>query len=75
MAIAFVLISTEIGKESQVMKALINIENVTEVNAVYGAYDIVLKLEVDDLDGLKTIVSDKIRRIEGIRSSITLIAS
>ncbi len=75
MAISFALISTEIGKESQVMKALINIENDTEVNAVYGTYDIVLKQEVDDRDGLKTIVSDKIRRTEGIRSSITLIAS
>jgi len=41
MPTAFVLINTEIGSESDVLKELKGVEGVDEASAVYGVYDIV----------------------------------
>jgi DNA-binding Lrp family transcriptional regulator len=74
MATAFVLINTELGKGSLVESSLKEIEEVKEVYAVYGVYDYIVKLETDDMSKLKDIISSKIRRIEHVRSTLTMIS-
>ncbi|MEM1569140.1 MAG: Lrp/AsnC ligand binding domain-containing protein [Candidatus Bathyarchaeia archaeon] len=73
MNIAFVLINTEIGLEETTLKRLRKIKNVKEAFIVYGVYDIIAKVEAKDLEELREIVSTHIRRVEGIRSTVTLI--
>lgn len=73
MPSAFVLINTEIGAESEVLKQLRGIEGVEEAHAVYGVYDIVAKVKAETMDKLKEIVTWNIRRLDKVRSTLTMI--
>jgi DNA-binding Lrp family transcriptional regulator len=73
MPLAFVLINAEIGAEDEVSQALQRIENVKEAYTVYGTYDIVAKVEAESMTKLKEVVTWKIRRLDKVRSTLTMI--
>lgn len=73
MPLAFVLINAEIGSEDEVVAEMRKISNVKESYVVYGVYDIVAKVEADSMDKLKEIVTWKIRRLDKVRSTLTMI--
>jgi len=73
MPLAFVLINAEIGSEDEVVGELRKISNVKESYVVYGVYDLVAKVEADSMDKLKEIVTWKIRRLDKVRSTLTMI--
>ncbi|KYH41407.1 MAG: hypothetical protein AYL33_004440 [Candidatus Bathyarchaeota archaeon B63] len=73
MPIAFVLINAEIGSEQEVLKELRKIEGVEEAYSVYGVYDVIAKVTADSMDKLKDIVTWRIRRLEKVRSTLTMI--
>lgn len=73
MSMAFVLINAEIGAEKEVLKDLNEIAEVKESHMVYGVYDIITRIEADTMDGLKDIVTSKIRRLDKVRSTLTMI--
>jgi len=72
MPIAYVLINAELGREKTVLKDLRAIENVSEVHLVYGVYDIIVKVEAENMEKLKEILTFKIRRMKEIRSTLTM---
>jgi DNA-binding Lrp family transcriptional regulator len=74
MAIAYVLLNTELGQGSQVSTELEGVDEVKEVFGIYGVYDLIIKLEAENMSEIKEIIMTKIRRIPNIRSSLTLIA-
>jgi len=73
MPVAFVLINAEIGSEDEVVTELRKLSNVVESYVVYGVYDIVARVEADSMDKLKEIVTWKIRRLDKVRSTLTMI--
>jgi DNA-binding Lrp family transcriptional regulator len=73
MPLAFVLINAEIGSEDEVLTELRKLSNVKESYVVYGVYDIVAKVEAESMDKLKEIVTWKIRRLDKVRSTLTMI--
>ena len=73
MPTAFVLINTEIGSEADVLKKLKDVEGVDEAFAVYGVYDIIARVRADSMDKLKEIVTWKVRRLDKVRSTLTMI--
>lgn len=73
MPVAFVLINAEIGSEEEVLKLLKGVEGVKEAYIVYGVYDIVAKIKADSMDKLKDVVTWHIRRLNKVRSSLTMI--
>jgi DNA-binding Lrp family transcriptional regulator len=73
MPTAFVLINTEIGSESDVLKELRKVEGVDDSFAVYGVYDIVARVTADTMDKLKETVTWRIRRLDKVRSTLTMI--
>ncbi len=73
MPTAFVLINTEIGSEADVLKELKKVEGVEEASAVYGVYDIVARVKANAMDKLKEIVTWRARRLDKVRSTLTLI--
>jgi DNA-binding Lrp family transcriptional regulator len=73
MALAFVLINAEIGSEGEILKELKKLENVKEAYLVYGVYDIVAKVEADTMEKLKEFTSFKVRRLNKVRSTLTMI--
>jgi len=72
MAEAYILINCEIGSEEEVITALINIDSIKEVLGTFGAYDILAKIESPQVEDLRETITWKIRKIDKIRSTLTL---
>jgi DNA-binding Lrp family transcriptional regulator len=70
---AFVLINTEIGAEAEVLESLKGVEGIAEAYAVYGVYDIIAKVTAENMDKLKEIVTWHVRRLDKVRSTLTMI--
>jgi len=71
---SYVLINCNIGAEEFVISQLKEIDLVKEVHGTFGAYDIVVLVEADTVESLRDTISWKIRKIEKIRSTLTLMA-
>ncbi len=61
------------GAEEQILEQLKGIENVKEVHEVYGVYDMIAKVEADSFEKVK-VVTGKIRRLDRVRSTLTMVA-
>ncbi len=70
---AIILINAEIGSEEEVFNEISKIDGVTEAYVVYGVYDIIAKVESEDMEKLKEIVASKIRKLPKVRSTLTMI--
>jgi DNA-binding Lrp family transcriptional regulator len=70
---AYVLFNVESGSEDAVLKQLKNISNVEEAYVSYGVYDLVVRIKADTMEELKNSVTHKIRTINQVRSTLTLI--
>lgn len=71
--IAFVLINTEMGSEDDVSRELRAIEEVKEIYGVYGVYDLVIRVEAETMEKLKEVIGSEIRRLNNVRSTLTMI--
>lgn len=72
MSYAYVLINCDLGSEERVLTALKSIKKVKETHGVFGAYDIVAKVEAPSDGMIKEVVTGKIRSIDRVRSTLTL---
>ena len=72
LATAYVLINCDLGSEESVISELKSIEGVTEVHGIFGAYDILAKVESKQVETLRETITWKIRKIPKIRSTLTL---
>jgi len=72
MATAYVLINCELGSEEEIIKRLKELDGVTEVHGTFGAYDILSKIESSTVESLRETITWKIRKIDKIRSTLTL---
>ena len=72
MAEAYILINCDIGSEEEVITALKDIDAIKEVHGTFGAYDILAKIESSQVEDLREAITWKIRKIDKIRSTLTL---
>ena len=72
MATAYILINCELGSEESIIQQLKNLDGVLEVHGTFGAYDIFAKIESSTVESLREIITWKIRKIDQIRSTLTL---
>ncbi len=72
MSYAYVLINCDLGSEENVLSELKSIKKVKESHGVFGAYDIVAKVEAPSDHIIKDVVTTKIRSIDRVRSTLTL---
>ncbi len=72
MVSAYVLINCDIGSEEDVISHLKTVDGVKEVHGTFGAYDIIAEIESDNKENLRDAITWKIRKIERIRSTLTL---
>jgi DNA-binding Lrp family transcriptional regulator len=73
MSSAFVLLNTELGREEEIIKDLQKFEGIREVYKVYGVYDIIAKVEFDNMDKVKETIAWKLRKLPGVKSTLTMI--
>ena len=58
--------------EEQVITALKTVDGIKEVHGTFGAYDILAKIESAQVEDLRETITWKIRKIDKIRSTLTL---
>ena len=76
---AFVLINSDLGKDVEIIakiKEILEPENdiIYELQGVYGVYDIVLKVSSDNSSKLRGIVTNQVRKIENVQSTLTTVS-
>ena len=74
MPLAFVLVNAELGYEEEVIREIRKMPDVKEAHLVYGMYDIMVKIEGGTVEKVKETVNTKIRKLDKIRSTLTMIA-
>lgn len=74
MPIAYVLINCDLGSEEAIIKEVQKIPEVKEARGVYGVFDIFAKVESDDMAHLRDVITKRIRRMDKVRSTNTLMA-
>ncbi len=74
MPTAFVLLNTEIGAQTDVLKNLRKIEGVQEAFNILGSYDVIARVKADTTDKLTKIIMEKLP-VKRIHSKLTIIVS
>jgi len=72
MVTAYVLITCDLGYEEQIIEELKHLSDVKEVHGTFGAYDIIAKVESDQTNTLKETITWKIRKLDRVRSTLSL---
>ena len=75
MVTSYTLARVEPTKDNIVYDKIDGLPEVKEVITTYGEYDMIIKVEVESLDALDNFVFSKLRAIEGIESTTTLISA
>jgi DNA-binding Lrp family transcriptional regulator len=70
---AYVLFSVGSGAEEPVLGKIRAIDGVQEAYVSYGVYDLIVKIKTDSMEQLKELISHRLRLIENVRSTLTLI--
>ncbi len=74
MGFAYVLINCDVGFEEDIISQLKTIDEVKEVHGTFGAFDLVAKVESDDIVKLRDAITRKIRKLDRITTTLTLLA-
>lgn len=76
MPTAYVLLNSDLGSDESIInevKQILAEEDITyEVQGVYGVYDIVLKLSSDNAEKLRGVITNKVRKISKVQSTLTM---
>ena len=72
MPTAYVLINCDLGSEDDIIKELKKLPEVVEVSGVFGVYDIIVRIRSDSMDTLREVVTWNVRRIDKVRSPLTM---
>jgi len=68
---ALVLIRVEPGIEKRLVKELAALDGVTEAHFIYGPYDVYCVVDCPNYDALNDLVMNRIRSLDGIKSTTT----
>jgi len=74
---SYILINSDLGTDESIItkiKEILDGENNVqyEIHGVYGVYDIILKLSSDDINTLRSTITNKIRKITSVQSTLTM---
>ena len=73
METLYLLVETEIGRLDDVIRKIRDVPSVTEVQAVTGPFDLIVKVEAPHINAALDTVVHKIRKIAGIKATETLV--
>lgn len=73
METLYLLVETEVGRLDEVLRRLRTVGGVTEVEAVTGPFDLIVKVQAPHINQALDVVVHKIRRVPGIRATETLV--
>ncbi|MCK5671572.1 Lrp/AsnC ligand binding domain-containing protein, partial [Candidatus Bathyarchaeota archaeon] len=66
-------VNAELGMASEITKTLEDVNEITNIHGLFGLYDLIIEIEGDDMDRIKEVALNKIRRLDNVKSTITLL--
>ena len=75
MVTGLVLVRLEAGKENKALEKIKSVRGISHVCAVFGRWDLVVDVEADDLQMMTTVVVSKLRAIDGVVGTETLVTT
>jgi len=75
VALAYILVTLKSGAEREVCEKVSNFEEVVQVDELYGEYDAIVKVRVEDLSQLDKFLTDKLRALPDIFLTTTMIVA
>jgi DNA-binding Lrp family transcriptional regulator len=75
MAEAYVLMKVTPGHERNIVKELEDIPEIEDIDELYGEWDIITKASVVRIEDLDALLSEKMRKIEGVTLTSTMIVA
>jgi len=77
LSTSYILINSDLGTDEAIIEKIKEIldgeKNIQyEIQGVYGVYDIILKLSSDDINTLRSTITNKIRKITSVQSTLTM---
>ncbi len=73
MTDAYVMLNCELGAEAEIIEKLKELEQVSDVFETIGTHDMLVKLQADNFETIREIVSRNIQKLPKVRSTSTLI--
>ena len=73
--LAYVLVTLHSGSEKGVLKKIASFDDAIEVDLVYGEYDALVKVRVEELSQLNEFVTEKLRVLPGIYLTASVIVA
>jgi len=73
--LAYVLVTLQSGSEKNVLKKVASFEEVEEVDLVYGEYDAIVKVRVEEMSRLDKFLTEKLRVLPDIYLTTTIIVA
>jgi DNA-binding Lrp family transcriptional regulator len=74
MKAAFVLVRCEQGRLGEVASAIVELDGVSEVHSITGAFDLLVKLYAPDYEAFGELIPTRLQRIPGILQTDTMLA-
>jgi DNA-binding Lrp family transcriptional regulator len=71
MVEAYVLIQAEVGRAADVVDAVGKIPGVRFADVVTGPYDVVVRAEAAEIDGLGKLIVAKVQAVVGVTRTLT----
>ncbi len=70
---AYILINTEKGKSQEIYEKITMLEETVNAHIIFGEWDIIVRMKVENAEALGTLILDKIRPLNGVILTSTLI--
>jgi len=69
---AVVLVNTDLDREKTVLENIKKLEGVEEAHALWGVYDLLVKVKTHSVDKLKELTQMQLKRLVGVSTTLTL---
>ena len=73
MTDAYVMLNCELGAEEEIIEQLKELEQVVDVFETIGTHDMLVKIQAENFEKIREIVSWNIQKLKKVRSTATLI--
>ncbi|MDE1863183.1 MAG: Lrp/AsnC ligand binding domain-containing protein [Thaumarchaeota archaeon] len=77
MPTTYILINSDLGSDLDIIRQIKDMLGKEpgvkyEIQGVYGVYDIIVKITADSMENLRSMITNKIRKIDKVYSTLTM---
>jgi DNA-binding Lrp family transcriptional regulator len=73
--LAYILFKVNSGTERDVCQKLVEFDEIIQADIIFGEYDVLAKIQTQDLGELESFVSEKVRNVPDVLVTSTMIIS